>query len=102
MDKANPRPNTCDLLQLIDEGFLTHETVLKAVLGWMSDHEVGEMAHYEGFFIEDESEDEEYHCFNCGNEVIREDVSLGYCIACKYTEDPLSEEEINARNSDSE
>lgn len=78
------RQNTCDLLQLIDEGYLTHEIVLQSALNWMSDDDVGEMALCEGFFMEDE-DDEEYQCFNCGSEVIKEDVSLGYCIACKYT-----------------
>lgn len=77
------RQNTCDLLQLIEEGYLTHEIVLQSALNWMSDDEVGEMALCEGFFMEEE-DDEEYRCFNCGSEVIKEDVSLGYCIACKY------------------
>ena len=80
----SPRKNTEDLLQLIEEGYLTHETVLLSALKWMSDGEVGEMALYEGFFWgdEDEAEDDEelYHCNNCGSEVIKEDVSLGYCI----------------------
>jgi hypothetical protein len=82
-----PRQNTCDLLQLIDEGYLTHEIVLQSALNWMSDDEVGEMALCEGFFMEEEDyeDDEEYRCFNCGSEVIKEDVSLGYCIACKYS-----------------
>lgn len=78
-----PRNNTNSLLELIDEGILTHEIVLKSALQWMSDHDVGEMAICEGFFLEDE---EEYECLNCGSAIIKEDVSLGYCIMCKYSE----------------
>lgn len=101
MHKVNPRPNTCDLLQLIEEGFLTHAAVLRAVLEWMPDHEVGEMCYHEGFFIDEIEfeEEEEYHCFNCGSEVIREDVSLGYCIACKYSDNNLTASEIVEINS---
>lgn len=79
-----PRNNTNSLLELIDEGILTHEIVLKSALQWMSDHDVGEMAICEGFFLEDEDE-EEYECSNCGSAIIKEDVSLGYCIMCKYS-----------------
>ncbi len=53
-----PRQNTCDLLQLIDEGYLTHEIVLQSALNWMSDDEVGEMALCEGFFMEEEDYEE--------------------------------------------
>lgn len=90
MEIKKPRQNTDDLLQLIEEGYLTYEIVLKSALHWMSDNEVGEMAHYEGFFWGDEDEDEDdeelYHCNNCGSEVIKEDVSLDYCIACKFSD----------------
>jgi hypothetical protein len=91
-----PRKNTNDLLQLIDEGILTHETVLRSALTWMSDQEVGEMAHYEGFFLDDEDEDDELHeCMSCSSTVTIDEYSLGYCNLCKYTDDKLSQKEIN-------
>jgi hypothetical protein len=55
----HPRQNTIDLLQLIEEGYLTHESVLSAALSWMSDQEVGEMAYHQGFFLDDDDEYED-------------------------------------------
>lgn len=55
----HPRQNTNDLLQLIEEGYLTHEAVLRSALSWMSDHDVGEMAHNNGFFFEDDEDEDE-------------------------------------------
>ena len=59
MNYLNARKNTNDLLQLIEEGYLTHEVVLLSALKWMSDDDVGEMAINEGFFFYDEDEDDE-------------------------------------------
>ena len=43
-------------------------------------------------------DEEEYQCFNCGREVIKEDVSLGYCIMCKYEDDVKSEQGFEVKN----
>jgi len=48
----------------------------------------------EEFFIDEE----EYQCYNCGSEVIREDVSLGYCIMCKYEDDEKSDRGSETEN----
>lgn len=48
----------------------------------------------EGFFIDEEV----YQCYNCGSEVIREDVSLGYCFMCKYEDDVKPDQGSETKN----
>jgi hypothetical protein len=43
-------------------------------------------------------DEEVYQCFNCGSEVIKEDVSLGYCIMCKYEDDAKSDRGGETKN----
>jgi len=52
------RQYTNQLLEMIEDGLLTAEDVLRSALIYMSEAEVEDMAKSEGF-IEDEDEDEE-------------------------------------------
>jgi len=53
------RQYTNQLLELIDNGILDAETVLRSCLSYMSEDDVQDMAESEGFIEEDEEEDEE-------------------------------------------
>lgn len=48
------RPNTIDILTQLEEGALDKDTVIRALLAWMSDDEVGKMAKANEFFPDDE------------------------------------------------
>jgi len=52
------RKVTNQLLELIEEGILDAQTVLKACLSYMSEADVADMAH-SNEFIEEEDEDDE-------------------------------------------
>ena len=52
------RANTCKILEAIDEGLLDPKQVAEACLSYMSEDDVGEMAHQNELFpndYEDES-----------------------------------------------
>ena len=53
-----PRQYTNQLLEMIEEGLLDAETVLRSCLSYMSEADVEDMAISEGF-IEEEVEEEE-------------------------------------------
>lgn len=53
------RQYTNQLLELIDNGILDAETVLRSCLSYMSEAEVQDMAESEGFIEEEEEEEEE-------------------------------------------
>ncbi len=54
------RQYTNKLLELIEEGILDAETVLRSALCYMSESDVQDMAESEGFVeVEDEDEEEE-------------------------------------------
>ena len=48
------RKHTNKLLELIEDGILDAETVLRSCLAYMSEADVGDMAHCEGFVEDDE------------------------------------------------
>lgn len=52
------RKVTNQLLELIEEGILDAETVLKACLSYMSEAEVADMAHYNELLVEEDDDDE--------------------------------------------
>jgi len=53
------RKVTNQLLELIEEGVLDAETVLKACLSYMSEAEVADMAHDNELLVEEEEDDDE-------------------------------------------
>jgi hypothetical protein len=53
------RQYTNQLLQMIDDGILDTETVLRSCLCYMSEADVQDMAESEGFIEEEEEEEEE-------------------------------------------
>ena len=59
MMKYQLRKNTEDLLEMIDEGIVDPVHLVVSLLKQMSDCEVGEFAIKEGFFIEDEEDEQE-------------------------------------------
>ena len=54
MSNSMVRQNTNTLLELVEDGVLDPVWALTACLKWMSDHQVGEMAHANGFFPAEE------------------------------------------------
>ena len=56
---VNVRPNQTKLDDLMDEGILSARDVADAAMGWMSDHDVGEMAEANMFFDIFDEEDED-------------------------------------------
>lgn len=53
------RKVTNKLLEMIEEGALDAETVVRCCLNYMSEDDVAEMAHREELLVEEEEEDEE-------------------------------------------
>lgn len=53
------RQYTNQLLEIIEDGILDAETVLRSCLSYMSEAEVEDMAISEGFIEEEDEEDEE-------------------------------------------
>lgn len=54
-----PRHYTNKILEAMDEGLLDTQTVVMAALNYLSEDEVKDLAHANGFF-DDEDEDEEH------------------------------------------
>lgn len=54
-----PRKYTNQLLELIEDGVLDAETVLKSCLSYMSEADVQDMAESDGYIEEEEEEDED-------------------------------------------
>lgn len=55
----NPRAATTRLLELMEEGSISAETIVNACMNYMSEVEVEDMAESEGFWDADEDEEEE-------------------------------------------
>ena len=53
------REYTTKLLQLVDDGVLSADTVMRACLNYMSEYDVEEMVSDNGFIEEDEESDDE-------------------------------------------
>jgi hypothetical protein len=53
-----PREYTNKLIDMVDNGLISYDTVFKAMLNWMSEDDVKEMMEANDF-IESEDEDEE-------------------------------------------
>ena len=51
------REYTCKILEAIEEGRLDKDQVIMACLKYMSETEVGDMADYNNFFDEEDSND---------------------------------------------
>ena len=74
-----------ELINLIDDGVMDHESVLIEVLHWMSESEVREFALnnlYVSNFVEEE--EEEYECLNCGASVDEDQADFGNCVRCMH------------------
>ena len=56
----SPRQATNDLLDLVDQGVLDARTVLQSALCYMSEAEVADLVHQEGFLVTEDDEDDEY------------------------------------------
>lgn len=54
-----PRENTCNLLDMVDEGVVDAYTVLEAALMYMSDDEVEDLMRSNDLMLIDDEEDEE-------------------------------------------
>lgn len=54
-----PRKVTNQILEMIEGGTLNKDEVILACLLYMSEYDVEDMAHHNGFLYEEESEDEE-------------------------------------------
>jgi hypothetical protein len=53
-----PRKVTNQILEMIEDGVLNKDQVILACLLYMSEHDVADMAHHNGFLYEEEPEDE--------------------------------------------
>ena len=53
------RQATTKILEMIDDGLLSRESVLDACLSYMSEDDVADMAHCNGFIEEEETEEGE-------------------------------------------
>jgi len=56
----SPRQSTNELLDLVDEGVLDARTVLQSALCYMSEADVKDLVHHEGFLVVEDDEDDEY------------------------------------------
>lgn len=52
------REATTKLLEMVEEGLLDRDTVIMACVKYMSEDEVADMCHINGFIDEDEDEDD--------------------------------------------
>jgi hypothetical protein len=55
VNMSDVRKVTNQLYDLVDEGVLDWETIARACLSYMSEHDVADMAHY-NYLIDDDSE----------------------------------------------
>jgi len=53
------RPVTCELLDLAEQGVVDWETVARAALVWMSEHDVEQFARANEFIVEADEDEEE-------------------------------------------
>ena len=66
---SNVRQATDKLLSYVEEGLLDRDIVILSCVKYMSEHEVADMCHVNGFFMEeeeDEVEDEDVFTFSEG------------------------------------
>ena len=70
----SPRQATNDLLDLVDQGVLDARTVLQSALCYMSEAEVADLVHQEGFLVTEDDEDDEYPDYD----EIENDLMLDY------------------------
>lgn len=54
--RRDPRSNTRRVLDLVEQGVLSHETVMAACLNYLSESEVADLARREGFFDHEEED----------------------------------------------
>lgn len=55
---SDPRKATNRLLEIVNDGVLDPYTALLACLSYLSEDEVADMCHMNGFFEDDEEEDD--------------------------------------------
>ena len=58
--KNSPRQSTNSLLDLVDEGVLDARAGLQSALCYMSEAEVADLVHQEGFLVVEDDEDDDY------------------------------------------
>jgi len=58
--KNTPREATNTLMDLVNEGTLDAKTVLQSALCYMSEDEVKDLVHQEGFLVTEDDEDDDY------------------------------------------
>jgi len=54
------RDATNKILEMVEEGVLDPTAVLSSALCYMSEYDVADMAHQEGFLVVEDDEDDEY------------------------------------------
>lgn len=56
VDKTNARAYTTLLLDMVEDGIVDKDLLIRNLLGWMSEHEVEEFARTEGYILDDDDE----------------------------------------------
>jgi len=54
------RDATNKILEMVEEGILNPTAVLRSALCYMSEYDVADMAHQEGFLVVEDDEDDDY------------------------------------------
>jgi hypothetical protein len=54
----NSRPVTTELLDLVEQGVIDRDNLIRDLLGWMSESDVAEFARRNDYITDDEDEDE--------------------------------------------
>jgi hypothetical protein len=54
----NSRPVTTELLDLVEQGVIDRDNLIRDLLGWMSESDVAEFARRNDYITDDEGQDE--------------------------------------------
>ena len=56
VDKTNSRAYTTLLLDMVEDGIVDKDTLIRNLIGWMSESEVEEFSRTEGYILDDDDE----------------------------------------------
>jgi hypothetical protein len=56
VDKTNVRAYTTLLLDMVEDGIVDKDLLIRNLLGWMSESEVEEFSRTEGYILDDDDE----------------------------------------------
>jgi hypothetical protein len=56
VDKTNARAYTTLLLDMVEDGIVDKDLLIRNLLGWMSESEVEEFSRTEGYILDDDDE----------------------------------------------